>query len=788
MITAVYIEEIKIDLFKDENIEVVSSVLDITDITKNTGAYSKTFTVPPSKTNNKYFKRWYNANIDNTFDARTKKSGRIEINGAEFKVGKFRLQKVSVKKNRPSSYTINFFGNQVTLKDKVKKDELSALDLTAFDHTYNSTNVYAGLTVGLFSYDIVYNLFAKKQYYYNSDPTDNTQTDARANISYYGGDDAGVIWNDLRPSIRLLPIIEAIETDYDVVFTRDFFGTAEFTNLYMWLNLNKKQEVVAYTQVIDFDAGDSTYMNLTTNIGAYPLTENQRWIYEATITPSIGYTEVPYTLRIYKDGEKDFEVTGLTGTTTSEHSISYFNIILPISYDVYFEVESEGEFNFTTSLVQTRWDIFPPGIVDSVTTTGTNVITGTFEINLNLPKIKIIDFLKGLFQMFKLVVIPQDNGDLYVNTLDAYYADGTLYDITPYVDFASFEAERGKLLNIINFKFKEPKTILNIQFEKNNGLPYGDEETILLDDNDELLDGEALEVTVPFEQVVYERLYDQDGGALTKTQYGAIIDENLDPTNIDPHIFYNIPLHILGSKTVGFITDTGTKLSLVFLNMMSHTNTVDTPTFSTVFSREFSTYYSSTIENTLYKNHWENYINSIFDIKKRTFKYKANLPLQIISKLELNDVLQIQYNYFRPDNFNHNLLTDNTQLSLINTFDNTINRFGAYPEFIITDHIAKSETSTVTDLTNSTYAKVDTGDGVAWVTVTDSEDILTIAVSSNSLSTDSTRSMIVRVTQTATSDTIDINVLQGIVTYLPKFDFSDNKNSQYMAPLLTLRT
>ena len=70
--------------------------------------------------------------------------------------------------------------------------------------------------------------------------------------------------------------------------------------------------------------------------------------------------------------------------------------------------------------------------------------------------------------MFKLVVIPQDDGTIYIDNLDYFYAKGGLYDITKYVDFDSFDVERGKILNEISFKFQDPTTILNMQFKQNN--------------------------------------------------------------------------------------------------------------------------------------------------------------------------------------------------------------------------------------------------------------------------------------------------------------------------------
>ena len=124
MTVEIYIGNNKIDLFRDENIEVNSSVASIEDITKNQTDYSKTFTVPASNANNITFKHYYNATIDNTFDARVKVDGRIMLDGMLFKKGKFRLSKVSVKKGVPSSYTINFWGNLLSISDKLGKDEL----------------------------------------------------------------------------------------------------------------------------------------------------------------------------------------------------------------------------------------------------------------------------------------------------------------------------------------------------------------------------------------------------------------------------------------------------------------------------------------------------------------------------------------------------------------------------------------------------------------------------------------------------------------------------------------
>ena len=87
MITELRILNDKVSLFSDENIEVISSVLDIKDITKNTNAFTRGFTVPANANNNRIFKYWFDADINNSFDARTKVSASIFLDGIPFKVG-----------------------------------------------------------------------------------------------------------------------------------------------------------------------------------------------------------------------------------------------------------------------------------------------------------------------------------------------------------------------------------------------------------------------------------------------------------------------------------------------------------------------------------------------------------------------------------------------------------------------------------------------------------------------------------------------------------------------------
>ena len=722
---SLYIGNNKIDLFEDESIELKSSVQDVNDITKNTTDFTKNFKVPASSSNNRTFKHYYDASIENTFDARTKVDARLELDSVVFRYGKASLLSVDVKYGKPSTYSLVFYGNLVNLKDKVKDDYLSVIDLSAYDHEYSAINVKTGLTSSLFSGSVVYPLMAKKRYYYDSSNSDHTDTETLTNIAYHTshGNEHGVRFSELKPSIKLIRIIEAIESKYEIEFSRDFFGKNEFDKIYMWLNTDTSKNVEKFTEKINWDGGDSTYVNLTTDIGYFNTFREassyfKKWQHDVRIIPDDD--TIPYTLKIYLNGTL-FSQTSNTGesvTGISSSNLGYVGAVFNENYNLYYEIEAPANFIYFA-----RWANTPEtqyGTSASfITTSSTSIITNNFKISPNLPRIKVIDFLKGLFQMFKLVVVQKNpRAPIYVNTLIDYYSEGVVYDLTNYIDSSSHTVERAKLLSQITYKFKEPKTILNEQFELNTGLGYGDEQAILETEEGEPLDGGSLEISLPFEQVVYERLTDQENGVITNIQYGAIINSELEAENIAPHLHYSVNINI-GSDNVSFLDEDNNSSSLGVLNIPSHTITLNEPQHSLIFASELSTFNQEIIFNTLYKRYHSDFISSIFNIKRRTFKYTAyNLPYRYLMSLDLNDVIKIKEEYYRINSFSPNLLTGKVSFELINSFDNTLNPFSSSETIILASAEASREYTYITNAGKMSVAVSGYGDGTGWLTAT----------------------------------------------------------------------
>ena len=187
----------RVELFKDESVTITDSIQNIKDIAKVFTSFSKSFSVPASKSNNKLFKHFNNSDIDLafSFDARKKVKAIIELNNAPFKTGKVKLEGVNLKNNKPHTYRITFFGDIVELKDKLGEKKLSDLSgLSAYNLGYDASTIETKLTTEeSSSNNIIVPLITHSQrltFDRGSDVADS------GNLSTHGSENRGVKFNE----------------------------------------------------------------------------------------------------------------------------------------------------------------------------------------------------------------------------------------------------------------------------------------------------------------------------------------------------------------------------------------------------------------------------------------------------------------------------------------------------------------------------------------------------------------------------------------------------------------
>jgi hypothetical protein len=516
------------------------------------------------------------------FDARSKKDAVLEINYIPFRRGKIFLNGVKMKENKPYAYNITFFGNTVNLKDLFGDDKLQALDwLNNFNHSWDNDTVRNGFTTGLSTTigsstktnAIIYPLITPtKRLFYDS--SNNNSSTLTGNISYDAGGGGvhlrGIDYTDLKPAIRLQYVIEAIEEKYGIEFTDDFFHnfTSDYAmyNLYMWLSREKGKIPAANPESI---LNNFTYSSGTGVSGFYPSGEvyfensgaltnsNLRFflsrqfayngnagrynefVFNLTITPKVGSTTQVYGVKMIDTLNNDEvlqEFSDLTGTQTITFSTGRESSSSRI-YSVQWIVLSDTGFESTESMqIIENIKRVRGGVLDDSFTAVYNPddVDTSFDIVITerVPDIKVYDFMTGLFKMFNLTayyvddVADADFGKIRVLPLDEFYDDNPqIFDITKYVDSSETDIDATIPFSEIEFKYKDPKTLLMLQHKEEFNDIFGDSEYAPQDVDR----GKPYKVELPFEHLKFERLEDEDTGDLTEYQWGYSAGDNFKP-------------------------------------------------------------------------------------------------------------------------------------------------------------------------------------------------------------------------------------------------------------------
>ena len=662
----IYIEGQRLDLFDDENIVVNSSVQNIKDISRVFNDYSESFTVPASPNNNRIFRHWYNFSIDNGFDARIRHSAILELETIPFRTGTISLQGCKIKKNQPTQYELTFYGLLIDLKDVIGEDYLNSLDFSSYDITYSSDNVKTGLVTGYSSEDYVFPLISTdKQWLYDSNVATTTEQERLSNIASNGSAVLhGVTWSSLRPALKITPIIEIIETTYGITFSRDFFGTAFYDNLYLWLaNQDTDDALKNYVRATNYDSVSTFQLDkgsFDNGTGSYNVTDSGASYMREMDVRCESSDGKAFTLQVMNNntvvseqsgtGDIDIDVDFAGGVDPgSKLYVRFFASAGKVIDHISFRVKELSED--TVCLVERDTDI--------------TISTVTATTSIFMPNIKILDFLASLIKLNNLTIIPTSSTNFEVKQLDEWYADGNIYDISQYVSTEDMPVNRPKIYKEISFSFQEPSTILADQFRKTNNTSYGDLETKLKDANGNTLDGEEFEIEVDFEQMVYERLIDQDTGVATNIVYGLSLTDSLSDTLPEAHILYIRQVDISGNP-IYVLNDDSTKSTLngnVF--MPSHTNAA-TKDYSTTFGSELDEHDGGNITNSLFQRYYRDYITDSFSKKRRSIDVETRLPVPLLSRLKLNDRLIINGDRFIINEMETNLTTQKVRFELLN--------------------------------------------------------------------------------------------------------------------------
>lgn len=664
----IYIENEIVDLHEDENIILNSSVQNVKDISKIFTDYSQAINAPASKQNNKIFKHFYDSEITNGYDYRTRKDAFMEIDTLPFKVGKVQLEGVTVENNKPVNYRFRFYGSLVKLTDLFGEDELNDLDLSAYNHDYNASSVAAGFGSTLLSGNVIYPLISPvRNWLWDSNDIDDIEYVSATLPSTTNG----IAWSELKPAIKIARLIEAIETDYGITFSADFFGTADFEKLFMWVS-KEKGYLNAFGEPLIISIGGNTTFNLEADSDGATVGTMVDEL-ELKIVPVAGFESVEYSI-IIDDGteENSYEKVG---TSYAKYTVFYMGGT--VSKTISFYIQSATNFQYTGTLTRYETNFNGTIIVDVTTVIGSTatestagkvymsnqVVSGIYNDG-QMPEFRIQSFFESLIKQNNLVIVPTDTlNDFYVDTLDNWYSLGATHDITKYINKGSYPINAPPIHNRITFKYKETETILGERYrETNNSVGYGDLTAEF--DND----GKPMTIPLLFENILLERLSSQVTGVYSDIHVGKIIDDNYDEVKTNPFIFYNRGITTITGNGFAFINDAGGRIQVTSYNNVGQENELEHGSITQTlnFGAEISSWTLQLNENSLYANRYQDYITDLFSKQRRIFNYKAILPDWLIAKIKLNDKLIIEDRRYVINEMKTNLITNEVDFELLN--------------------------------------------------------------------------------------------------------------------------
>ena len=660
----VYIEGLKIELFEDEQINVTSSVQNINDISKVFTDFSQSFTVPASTVNNEIFKHFYQSDIGDPYDPTTlfdhniRRNAVIEIDLTTFRRGKIQIEKANIKNGHAENYQLTFYGEIRTLKDLFGEDKLNQLDLSSLEFAYNGTQIYNRITDLATDYDVRYPLIASNRVWTYHHGTEDITQNAHA-----------IQYDELFPAVKIKQIFGAISNDYGVNFTGNFLSDPRFNNVFLYAKNTNEYAWISEAQNVQINAITSTIGNLAITGGINVTTDSIDIVHEdvaglvsATHTYSMYISAKSALGTVYLDVYQD----GNLFQTLTRDSVGFFTACViqdtvGCDTNITFKIRATAAMNIDLTLFYEYKFVIGSSLVNFAQSASINqvVVNGNVSVNSTLPDMKVSDFFSGVLKEFNCTCVATGVNTFEILPLEDWYSQGAIVDITQYTDIDSIDIERIKLYKKIAFKYQESESFVNKNYFKAYSQQYGDVEYQYSYDGDEYI------IEAPFENLLFSRSV---GASSNYAILGYTLNESFNAYTPKPMLLYLYgESNDLSAHPIRFY-DSTTNQDIDSFALFGQDFTYQNTKYSLNFGADNSVIHQETIQQGLFAEYYSAYLFSLFNLKNRLVHVKTNLPISLLTNLQLNDRLIIRDKRYIINEMKSNLTTGQVDFSLVLDF------------------------------------------------------------------------------------------------------------------------
>ncbi len=529
-----------IDLHSDEPIVINMAIADIKDIKSRKSTFSESFVIPGTKNNNEIFNYLFEIGIDSLFNPSKKTPCQLLVDTIPvINNGYLQLTGINVDDEKKISYEVSIFDEQDDFATVLGTQELTDLQFSGLNHTWNATNVQNSWTGSNQSY-----FYGLIDYGYDLNITGlNTGN--------------GLGFDSIFPSTQAKYILDSIFSAAGYTYTSNFLTSQYFKDLY--IPYNGSPTIV---QSEAFITGSSFNVEITGQTAS--TISSPTFFFEDAILPFALKTPLPNfdngnlfntTTHKYTSNmdsvqtfvvDLDYQLTGAGSLSLYKNVINFYRSSYPAGAggSTYFYQAPDANFISSSARTQSQYstpalnqstspNLYPvkngetfwvtitsfintTGYIGTGTTTQTIFSANTFfrnivspqlvfnqllDYNIFIPKkIKQIDFLTSIITMHNLYLVPSklNPKNFTIEPRDVYYSGGSILDWSSKLDL---EVPLQEVLlseqtnKRIVFSYSSDSDFYNDNYHTATNKIFGDQYTII--DND-FLAPDDLDINVIF--------------------------------------------------------------------------------------------------------------------------------------------------------------------------------------------------------------------------------------------------------------------------------------------------
>jgi hypothetical protein len=488
-----------IDMYDDVSTPLNFSIADIRFPDKRNSNYSKTIKIPGTKNNNLLFGNIFDVNVtDGSFNPNAKVKGILTIDDENQINGYIQMLSITINDDSKIEYEVMILGNVGNIFNALGTAELTALDLSDYDHTYDYATQVASWTNDYtdgYCYPLI-------EYGYDNDLT-------KVNVEH------------LFPSVFLRTYIDAIFQSVGYTYSSTFFDSEYFKKLIVPANAGKviltdaqiAPRLYEATQTVQssgtiesvydsffnqwkatFAKQDIIYNNEITDVsgqynpatGEWTVAETGYYSLGANGSANVSFLSTATSLSAFLNFEwkpyygSTYSTIGsgygvlVTGANTLYVGLT--NIFFTAGDKVKVTLAAQSAFTLTETdgALTFNGGTFKNQVVNSGLIDGDNI-----TINQVTPlKIKQKDFLLSVIKMFNLYIDidPNNENNLLIETRDDFYSSGTNVDW-------SYKLDNSKPIDIkpmgdldnkeFNFTYTDDTDYFNKKYKDGYAETYG---------------------------------------------------------------------------------------------------------------------------------------------------------------------------------------------------------------------------------------------------------------------------------------------------------------------------